>query len=33
MADIHAMNADGTGIMNVTETPTVNDRLADWDAN
>ena len=33
MTDIHVMNADGTGRTNVTETPTVNDFLADWGAD
>lgn len=33
MTDIHVMKADGTGVKNVTETPTVNDFLADWGAD
>ena len=32
MTDIHVMNADGTRVTNVTQTLTVNDRLADWGA-
>ncbi len=33
MTDIYVMNANGSGITNVTRTPTVIDRLADWGAN
>jgi hypothetical protein len=29
----YVMNTDGTGITNVTETPTVHDYLADWGAD
>jgi TolB protein len=33
MTDIYVMNTDGTGVTNVTETPTVHDFLADWGAD